>query len=62
MTTKTTKTPRELLRETLERNAKDVALLPSWLRAAISTEKVFSIAPSRKVQSATSAPAEPRRS
>jgi hypothetical protein len=37
------KTPHELLRESLERNAAEVAGWPSWLRSAISTRSIFSV-------------------
>lgn len=36
------KTPHELLRESLERNAREVATWPSWMRSAISTKGIFS--------------------
>lgn len=39
------KTPRELLRETLDRNAKEIAALPAWVRASISTESIFKVKP-----------------
>ncbi|WP_106094491.1 hypothetical protein [Enhygromyxa salina] len=39
------KTPRELLRETLDRNAEQVKALPAWLRASISTQNIFKVAP-----------------
>ncbi len=42
------KTPHELLRESLERNAAEVAKWPDWLRSAISTRGVFSVAPVEK--------------
>lgn len=43
------KTPRELLRETLERSAREVASWPAWMRSAVSTEGVFAVAgPSRE--------------
>ena len=45
------KTPRELLQETLERNAKDVAAWPSWMRNAVSAEKIFCTTTSRERQS-----------
>ena len=38
----TEKTPRELLRESLERNARDLEQLPAWLRSDTYTESVFS--------------------
>ncbi len=37
------KTPRQLLRESLERNAEEVASWPSWMRTAISTKGMFSV-------------------
>lgn len=39
------KTPREKLRESLEENSQRVREWPAWLRAAISTAEVFSVAP-----------------
>lgn len=36
-----TKTPRELLRETLDKNARELADWPDWMRNAISTASVF---------------------
>lgn len=39
----TEKTPRELLRESLERNARDLEQLPAWLRSDAYTESVFSV-------------------
>jgi hypothetical protein len=39
------KTPHELLRESLERNAKEVATWPSWMRSAMSVKEIFSVAP-----------------
>jgi hypothetical protein len=39
------KTPHELLRESLDRNAKQLATLPDWVRAAISTESIFKVTP-----------------
>jgi hypothetical protein len=39
----TEKTPRELLRESLLRNAEELAALPTWLRSDAYTESVFSV-------------------
>lgn len=41
----TEKTPRERLFETLEKNARDVAAWPAWMRSAISTAHVFQVSP-----------------
>lgn len=45
------KTPRELLRETLDRNAKQVDALPTWVRSAISTESIFKVVPPTSARS-----------
>jgi hypothetical protein len=37
------KTPRELLRESLLRNAEELKGWPSWMHSAISTESIFSV-------------------
>ncbi len=37
----TTKTPRQLLSETLQKNAREVAVWPEWMRSALSTATVF---------------------
>lgn len=37
------KSPRELLRETIERSAREVASWPAWMRGAVSTEGVFRV-------------------
>ncbi len=42
------KTPRELLRESLEHNAKELEKWPGWMRRAISTESLFSVPPRRE--------------
>ena len=39
----TEKTPRQLMREALEKNAQEVAQWPSWMRNAISTADVFRV-------------------
>ena len=39
------KTPRELLRESLERNARELENWPAWMRSAISTANIFSVSP-----------------
>jgi hypothetical protein len=41
------KTPRELLRESLEHNARELEKWPDWMRRAASTESLFSV-PSRR--------------
>lgn len=38
------KTPRELLRDSLERNARDLAELPQWVRNAMSIGNIFAAA------------------
>ena len=41
------RTPRELLRESLEHNARELEKWPDWMRRAISTESLLSV-PSRR--------------
>jgi len=42
------RTLREQLFESLEKNAREVAGWPAWMRSAISTEHVFKVAPPRR--------------
>lgn len=49
----TDKTPRELLRESLERTNTELAELPSWLRSDAYTESVFSVPSSDPRQDAS---------
>lgn len=41
------RTLREQLFESLEKNAREVAGWPAWMRSAISTEHVFNVSPPR---------------
>ncbi len=58
MTEKHEKTPRELLRETLERCSLEVASWPAWMRSAASTASVFHV-PVREEQPKPSLSDEP---
>lgn len=42
------KTPRELLFESLQRNADEVRSWPQWMREAVSTAHIFRVAPVRR--------------
>ena len=37
------KTPRQKLKETLEKNSKEWNELPEWVRKAISTDSIFNV-------------------
>jgi hypothetical protein len=47
-----TKTPRELLRETLDKNTREIAGWPEWMRNAISTASVFYVPAQRETEPA----------
>ena len=54
------KTPAQRLRETLRRNAEMVEALPDWVRAAISVDAVFTVAPRARQGEDTRAEPKPR--
>lgn len=44
---KTEKTRHELLSETLQKSAQQWSELPTWVKNAVSTERIFDVAPPR---------------
>jgi hypothetical protein len=50
------KTPREILFESLQRNAEEVRSWPQWMREAVSTAHIFRVAPPKDGAEPTEAP------
>ncbi len=54
----TEKTRREMLSETLQRNAHEVSSWPSWMKGAVSTARIFEVTPAAAPAAAPAVPAE----